>query len=84
MPGVTTRRNPEHTRPRPVVALVVLALSATLLTLGFSAPSPATGPTIPWSQLHNPLLAYPDRALKDPALIWSDHRWVVLFSQIGP
>jgi hypothetical protein len=86
-----TRPQAEHTatatRTRPVAALVVLALSATFLTVGFSSPSPspppAPGPTIPWSQLHNPLLAYPDRALKDPALIWSDHRWVALFSQIG-
>jgi hypothetical protein len=87
VPGVTIRRNQEHTataaRARPVAALVVLALSAAFLTVGFSSPSPAPGPTIPWSQLHNPLLAYPDRALKDPALIWSDHRWVALFSQIG-
>ena len=82
---MTTRRPTASTasRARPVVALVVVAFSAALLAVGFRSPPPPAPPTIPWSQLHNPLLAYPDRALKDPALIWSDHQWVALFSQIG-
>lgn len=86
-----TTRSPRPLTPRkttgppapPVLALVVLAVSAALLSVGFLSPTSAGRPTIAWSKLHNPLLAYPDRALKDPALVWSDHRWVALFSQVG-
>jgi hypothetical protein len=66
-----------------VPALVVLAVGAALVSFGFRSPTPAATPTISWSELHNPLLAYPDRTLKDPALVWSDDRRVALFSQVG-
>ncbi|HSO96352.1 MAG TPA: hypothetical protein VLV81_09960 [Acidimicrobiia bacterium] len=69
-------------RRRRTVGVVIVILAA-LVSLGGRASPAAPGPTIAWSQLRNPILAYPDRALKDPALVWSDHRWVALFSQIG-
>jgi hypothetical protein len=88
--GVTIRWPRPPTEPRtagtaarPIPTLVVLAVGAALVSFGFRSPTPAATPTISWSELHNPLLAYPDRALKDPALVWSDHRWVALFSQVG-
>jgi len=42
----------------------------------------ATGPTIAWSHLHNPVLSYRDAAVKDQALIWAGGRWHMLFSYV--
>jgi hypothetical protein len=37
-------------------------------------------PKVAWSQLHNPVLSYPDAGAKDEALIWADGRWHMIFS----
>jgi hypothetical protein len=40
-------------------------------------------PPIPWSRLRNPILGYPDRATKDPAVVWAGGQWQALFSSVG-
>jgi hypothetical protein len=37
-------------------------------------------PEVSWSNLHNPILAYPNAAVKDQALIWADGAWHMVFS----
>ena len=37
-------------------------------------------PRVAWSQLHNPILSYPDAGAKDEALIWAGGRWHMIFS----
>jgi hypothetical protein len=37
---------------------------------------------VAWSKLHNPILAYPNAAVKDQALIWADGTWHMLFSYV--
>jgi hypothetical protein len=37
---------------------------------------------IDWAQLRNPILAYPDAAVKDQALVWADGTWHMLFSYV--
>jgi hypothetical protein len=63
--------------------LAASGLVVALLTGVGATSTSAAGPAIPWGQLRNPILAYPDRAVKDPALVWSGRRWVALFSQVN-
>jgi hypothetical protein len=37
---------------------------------------------VSWRALRNPMLGYPKRATKDPALVFSGGRWVALFSSV--
>jgi hypothetical protein len=37
---------------------------------------------VAWSELRNPILAYPNAAVKDQALIWADGAWHMLFSYV--
>jgi hypothetical protein len=39
-------------------------------------------PEVAWSKLHNPILAYPNAAVKDQALIWDSGAWHMLFSDV--
>lgn len=39
-------------------------------------------PTVDWAALHNPVLAYPDAAVKDQALVWSGGSWHMVFSDV--
>jgi hypothetical protein len=69
--------------------LVVGALGAILVGLfvvparGAESAARVPGPAIPWSRLRNPILGYPDRATKDPALVWAGGQWQALFSSVG-
>ncbi len=54
-----------------------------MLSLGWGPTARSSQPTIPWAKLRNPVLGYPDRAVKDPALMWSGTEWVAIFSQVG-
>jgi hypothetical protein len=38
--------------------------------------------TIAWSKLENPIVSYPDAAVKDQALVWADGRWHMIFSYV--
>lgn len=40
------------------------------------------GPVVNWSQMHNPVLSYPDAGVKDQALIWAGGKWHLLFSYV--
>lgn len=70
---------------RRIAAMVSLALVVTGLG---TAPALAAehgrhdGPALDWAGLRNPVLGYAGRATKDPALVWSDGRWVALFSSV--
>ncbi len=79
MRRVTRRRNPHGL----LTVVAVPALAAALLGLGWGSTSPRPAPSIPWATLRNPILGYPDRAVKDPALMWTGTRWVAMFSQVG-
>ncbi len=77
-------------RPRVATRLLPVALSAAVLALtglpaaGAQPPGrPSPGPLVPWSRLRNPILGYPDRATKDPAVVWANGRWQALFSSVG-
>ena len=39
-------------------------------------------PRIAWAQTTNPIVAYPEAAAKDEALIWAGGRWHMLFSYV--
>lgn len=44
---------------------------------------PGSGrPKVAWAQLRNPVLSYPDAAVKDQAIVWADGRWHLLFSYV--
>jgi hypothetical protein len=70
-------------RRRARAALVVL-----LVIVGVAAAWPGTSvaasPPIAWSRLRNPILGSPDRAVKDPAIVWGGGRWQALFSSVDP
>ena len=40
------------------------------------------GPSVDWAGLHNPILGYPDAAVKDQALVWAGGTWHMLFSYV--
>lgn len=42
----------------------------------------SAAPDVAWSALKNPILAYPDAAAKDQALIWAKGSWHMLFSYV--
>jgi hypothetical protein len=42
----------------------------------------AIKPEVAWSELHNPILGYPEAAAKDQALIWANGRWHMIFSYV--
>lgn len=42
----------------------------------------STKPEVAWSKLQNPIVAYPNAAAKDQALIWADGAWHMLFSYV--
>ena len=64
---------------RLLTRLLGPALTVALLGLGLG-PTPASpGPTVPWAALRNPILGYPDRAVKDPALMWTGADWAAVF-----
>jgi hypothetical protein len=49
-----------------------------------ATPSNAHGSaSIPWAQLHNPILSYPDSAAKDVGVRLAGGRWHLLFSSIA-
>ena len=60
---------------------------AAVAVVGIGA-SPAraggTAPPIAWSKLHNPILGYRERAVKDPAVVGVAGRWQALFSSVTP
>ena len=39
-------------------------------------------PTVAWGTLHNPVLSYPDAAVKDQALVWDRGAWHAVFSYV--
>jgi len=39
-------------------------------------------PDVAWSSLHNPILEYPDAAVKDQALVWAGGAWHMVFSYV--
>ena len=43
---------------------------------------PTARPPVAWTQLHNPILSYPDAGAKDQALIWARGKWHMLFSYL--
>jgi len=53
-----------------------------LVAVGMASPLRTHAPAIPWTRLHNPILRYPDRAVKDPALMWAGGRWHALFGAV--
>jgi hypothetical protein len=74
------------------LALVVAGCRSTTTTSG-SGPTLAVtdhacvipgspGPVIDWSRLRNPILSYPDAAVKDQALLWAGGQWHMLFSYV--
>ena len=82
--GVVTRvTTAAVTRGRAVAAL----LAAVTIGGGVAAApaaSAAATPPIAWSRLRNPILGSPDRAVKDPAIVWGAGRWQALFSSVDP
>ena len=79
----------------PLLALVILgsACGSDVPSSGRSAPSQPVvdhpcivpgkaKPEVAWSKLHNPILSYPNAAVKDQALIWADGTWHMLFSYV--
>jgi hypothetical protein len=40
------------------------------------------GPTVAWDQLRNPVLSYPQAAVKDQAIIWAKGSWHMIFSYV--
>src|SRR5512138_1527289 len=77
---------PVNGSPRMVSAMLrrvgivcVLALAACAHT----AHGHGASAVIDWARVRNPILGYPDRATKDPALVWTGGRWHALFSSVG-
>ena len=42
----------------------------------------APGPSVDWAALRNPILSYPDAAVKDEALVWAAGSWHMVFSYV--
>jgi hypothetical protein len=69
----------------PVVGSVAPAAGAARVAAGSDHACIVPGgpsPSVAWSRLHNPVLAFPDAAAKDQALIWAAGRWHMLFSYV--
>ena len=70
---------------RQFAAAALLALAAIVVGVATSSRAAVAGsPPIAWSRLRNPILRSPDRALKDPAIVWGAGRWQALFSSVDP
>lgn len=66
------------TTPAPVSAPVVVPAGA-----DHACVVPGSGrPAVAWSRLADPILSEPGAGVKDQALIWSDGRWHMLFSDV--
>ncbi|MBV8951288.1 MAG: hypothetical protein JOZ99_10460 [Actinobacteria bacterium] len=78
-----------------VTAVSAMVASTTFVGVGVGATAPADafggragttvragGAHIDWDRLRNPILGYPDRAAKDPAIVQADGRFVALFSAV--
>jgi hypothetical protein len=63
-----------HGSPTPV--LVAGPTDHTCIVAGGPAP------TVDWAALRNPILSYPDAAVKDQALVWDAGSWHMLFSYV--
>jgi hypothetical protein len=64
---------------RELVGAALIVLLAA--TCGSNTGTPAS--VISWERLHNPILGYPDLAVKDPALVRDQGRWVAAFSAVS-
>jgi hypothetical protein len=69
-------------RSRRVAATLVAVAAIVVGLLATPAPSVTATRSIPWSRLRNPILGFPDRAVKDPAIVWAAGRWQALFSSV--
>lgn len=61
------------------------SISVLVLSLSLSSLSSAQGkPFIDWANLHNPVLSYPNRSIKDTAMAYRDGTFYVFFSAFYP
>lgn len=67
---------------RRLAAIAALALAASAVFAPVARADRPDGPHVNWERVRNPVLGYPARAVKDPALVWSHGRWVALFSSV--
>jgi hypothetical protein len=67
----------------PTSARVSTTTAATVPRVVETGCGAATGVTIPWSQLRNPILSYPGTAAKDVGVRIANGRWHFLFSSVG-